>query len=207
MASIIPTFKISIVGTTTQRKWRPFRIDCTLWSNEACGKRSFLFITTWTKEERIELLCNRKVIDLYVPSPEFFPTDDMQTPPPPPPSPTLKRPYWHDRCPQCWIERKIYFSIFILWVTAQILLTIYGDTPWFSSVSATKIIVQKWPNLQVRYVQWAETNEKSIIRFLKFLVFEMWLILYWNFKKIGRPSQPPPGALPPGPGCFWIESS
>ena len=92
--------------------------------------------------------------------------------------------HFYDRCAQCWIEWKINFPIYPIFIfrVMAIVFTIYDDTSGFSSLSPIKKKTFKSDQIYRKDDQWAETNEKSILPFF-FLVFEILLILYWNSEK------------------------
>ena len=103
----------------------------------------------------------------------FFLTKDMQTT-------TLRSGhiYMKDAYSSESNEKSIFrFFLFLFFELWLIVSTIYGDTPGFSIIAPTKIF-QKWPNSH----EWAETNKKSTFIFFRFLVFEIWSILYWYSK-------------------------
>ena len=119
----------------------------------------------------------------------FFPTKDMQIPFPP-----QKWLHLHETCVQCLVEWKnLRFFQFLFFEFWLILFTIYGDTPGFSSVSSTK---SGQAHRQV--AQSTETNEKSIFRLFRSLVFEIWSILYFFFLH--------PTYSSPGLRSHWLAS-
>ena len=80
-------------------------------------------------------------------------------------------------------EKSIFrFLFFVLpWLCWQCIDCIYSF--WWHTWISKCITDQKNKSFKSGQiyrndVQWVETNEKSIIRFLRFLVFELWLILY-----------------------------
>ena len=82
--------------------------------------------------------------------------------------------HFNRRCAQCWIEWKINFHIFQFW---QIIFTIYERHAWICKCVTDQKSFFKRGQIYRKDAQWAETNAKSIFRFLTFLFLEFWLIL------------------------------
>ena len=88
------------------------------------------------------------------------------------------------RCAMSWDEWKINFPSFF-WVMADCVYygCVKNQKPTVIHLAFFCVSPTKCGQIHRKDAQWAETNEKSIFRLFRFLVFEIWSILYWNSEK------------------------